>query len=110
MPTSPRRSFASAQFWHIPDTSGNGAAPRTSAHIFEELTIFHNQQQVFALLLQDREVVERIPVYYEHICQGSRRQHTEFTRRLSKAALMVVALCRTSNGAKTWARSDNSRL
>src|SRR5215470_17323980 len=50
----------------------------TFAHIFNDLAIFHNQKQVLALLLQYREVVERIPVHHEHIRQGSWRQHTEF--------------------------------
>jgi hypothetical protein len=55
---------------------------RASTRIFEELTIFHNQQQVFALLLQYRKVVERIPVHQEHIRQGFRRQHAEFARAI----------------------------
>jgi hypothetical protein len=67
----------------IPQTPlAMGPFLRTSAHIFKELAIFHNQQQVFTLLLQYREVVERIPVHHEHIRQGSRRQHAEFARAI----------------------------
>jgi len=42
---------------------------------------------VFALLLQDREVVERIPVYHKHVCQGTRRQNTEFTRAIEQGGV-----------------------